>query len=73
MNVQGNALVTFNTMLHRLAMTLMVMTTVVCSSYTYAGDLNISNNVLELTTGVEPNIVIFTDESPVAFSCLQTG
>ena len=63
MDVQGNSLTKFNIITYRIVMTLLVMSAVLCSSYTYAGNLNLSNHVLELTTGVEPNIMIFTDDS----------
>lgn len=63
MNANGSALKIINTISHQVTMVFMVTAFVLCSSYTHAGNLNISDDVLELTSGVEPNIVIFNDDS----------
>ena len=42
---------------------LLTMFIVVCSGQVSAGPLNLANGVLEVSTGVEPNIVILNDDS----------
>jgi len=49
--------------INRLITLLILATIIFCSSYSYAGDLNLSNSVLETTTGVEPNVMILNDDS----------
>ena len=53
----------FQTLSNRLFISVILTAITFCSSYAYAGDLNLSNSVLEITSGVEPNVMILNDDS----------
>ena len=60
MNTQGRNILQ---KIRLLAHVVVTMAIVLASNPGHAGTLNISNNVLEVTTGVEPNIVLLSDDS----------
>ena len=63
MNSQGIARVKHHNFNNQLIIIVILITAVFCCSYSYAGDLNLSNSVLETVTGVEPNVMILNDDS----------
>ena len=63
MNIQSAASSMVQTIRKSTCLLLLSFFIVVCSASSFAGDLNISNSVLEITSGVESNIVILNDDS----------
>ena len=60
MNTQGRII---SRLIKRIGTVVPTMFIVVCSGQISAGNLNLADTVLEISTGVEPNIVILNDDS----------